>query len=135
MNVHFVKPRSGYLQRKRIIALWMLFCTGFWLWGEGVGPDNVSRKKVVSMMKRVCDWQLAHPVEINSKAESAWARSAFYTGVMATYFTTGKKRFLRRAIRWAEGNRWGEAEAGRSDRIDVWPTTRPAATRIPRFFS
>ena len=107
MNVNFVRVRYGFSDRRSIIAAWMLLCTGFWLWSDPLQKDVVPRKTVVSIMKRVCNWQLAHPVAINAKAESAWARSAFYTGVMATYFTTGKKRYLRQSMRWADESRWG----------------------------
>ena len=107
MNINFVRARYGFSNRRSIIAAWMLLSMGFWLRGDPLPKDTVPRKAVVSIMKRVCDWQLAHPVEINAKAESAWARSAFYTGVMATYFTTGKKRYLREAMRWADESRWG----------------------------
>lgn len=107
MNIDFVKLRCRFWNRKPILASWILLCIGFCLWGGPTRNDLVSRKTVVSIMKRVCDWQLAHPVAINAKAEDAWARSAFYTGVMAAYFTTGKKRYLRQTMRWADGSRWG----------------------------
>jgi unsaturated rhamnogalacturonyl hydrolase len=54
------------------------------------------------VMERVCSWQLANPVSLNSKNENDWARSAFYTGVMATYRTTGDQKYLDAATRWAE---------------------------------
>jgi rhamnogalacturonyl hydrolase YesR len=107
MNHHSVHPKRRFAAGSPILAAWMLFSSVIGLWGDPAAKSIVSRKATISVMKRVCDWQLAHPVEINAKAESAWARSAFYTGVMATYFTTGKKRYLRQAMRWADGNRWG----------------------------
>ena len=76
MNIDFIKPRCRFWNRKPILASWILLCIGFCLWGGPTRGDLVSRKTVVSIMKRVCDWQLAHPVAINARAEDAWARSA-----------------------------------------------------------
>jgi hypothetical protein len=50
-----------------------------------------SQKQIRAIMKKVCDWQIAHPVEINKENHNLWARAAFYTGVMAAYHSTNKK--------------------------------------------
>ena len=61
-------------------------------------------------MRKVCDWQLANPVSFNAKNENDWARAAFYTGVIATYKTTGDEKYLKEAIRWSESFDWKLAE-------------------------
>ncbi len=63
--------------------------------------DLYSQKTIQETMKRVCNWQLANPVDINLKNDNDWARAAFYTGVMATYQTTKDERYLNEAIKWS----------------------------------
>jgi unsaturated rhamnogalacturonyl hydrolase len=57
-------------------------------------------------MERVYDWQVANPKEINTRNNNLWARAAFYTGIMAAYRTTGDRRYLDQATRWAESREW-----------------------------
>ncbi len=57
-------------------------------------------------MKRVCDWQIANPVEINRRNENLWARAAFYAGVMAAYRSTKDTNYLEQAMRWSESREW-----------------------------
>jgi Predicted unsaturated glucuronyl hydrolase involved in regulation of bacterial surface properties, and related proteins len=72
--------------------------------------DLYSKDFITSQMKKVADWQLAHPVDINVRNENDWARAAFYTGVMATYKTTGDEKYLNEAIRWSESFNYNLAE-------------------------
>jgi rhamnogalacturonyl hydrolase YesR len=57
-------------------------------------------------MRKVSDWQVAHPVEIDAKNNNLWARAAFYAGVMAAYRSTGDAGYLEQATRWAESRDW-----------------------------
>src|SRR2546430_1768653 len=68
--------------------------------------DIYSRQYISSIMNRVYDWQLANPVEINQGNNNLWARAAFYTGIMAAYSTTHRKKYFQQAVRWAEGREW-----------------------------
>jgi len=68
--------------------------------------DIYSKKYVREVMEKVFDWQVANPVEINSKNGNNWARSAFYTGIMAAYQTGGDQKYLTQAMKWAEGLEW-----------------------------
>jgi unsaturated rhamnogalacturonyl hydrolase len=68
--------------------------------------DVFSDKAILTQMKKVCDWQLAHPVAINERNENDWARAAFYTGVMAAYRTTHDEKYLEEAIRWSASFDW-----------------------------
>lgn len=61
-----------------------------------------SKDFITTRMKKVADWQLDNPVAINEKNENDWARAAFYTGVMATYRTTGDEKYLNEAMKWSE---------------------------------
>jgi unsaturated rhamnogalacturonyl hydrolase len=57
-------------------------------------------------MKKVSDWQLAHPVEINLRNNNLWARAALYTGIMAAYATTHDQKYFDEAMKWADGREW-----------------------------
>src|SRR5258708_434497 len=65
-----------------------------------------SRKYVRAVMERVSDWQVANPVAINDKNGNLWARAAFYAGIMDAYRSTGDKKYLQQATRWAESREW-----------------------------
>lgn len=64
-------------------------------------PDNVQL-----IMKKVYDWQIKNPVKENSGNGMAWARSTFYTGLMAAYHATGDTDYLQQAVVWAQLKRW-----------------------------
>ena len=64
--------------------------------------DLYSKDFITMQMKKVADWQLDNPVDINERNENDWARAAFYTGVMATYKTTGDEKYLDEAVKWSE---------------------------------
>lgn len=68
--------------------------------------DIYTKPFIVSAMKKVCDWQLKNPVTINERNENDWARAAFYTGVMATYKTTGNEKYLDEAMAWSKSFDW-----------------------------
>lgn len=69
-----------------------------------------SKDYIISVMRKVADWQLANPVSFNSKNENDWARAAFYTGVMATYRTTNDAKYLNAATTWSESFNWNLAK-------------------------
>ncbi len=77
--------------------------------------DVFSRKYIVSIMKRVGDWQLAHLKDFRYVKKSkkyvripndGWIRAVFFTGVLALYRTTGDRKYLRATMNWAESNHW-----------------------------
>lgn len=72
--------------------------------------DLYSKAYITGMMEKVCSWQLANPVSFNAKNENDWARAAFYTGVMATYRTTGNEKYLTEAVKWSESFQYRLAE-------------------------
>jgi unsaturated rhamnogalacturonyl hydrolase len=72
--------------------------------------DLYSPSGIKKVMEKVCMWQLANPVSFNAKNENDWARAAFYTGVMATYRTTGNEKYLREAMKWSESFQYKLAE-------------------------
>ena len=78
---------------KRHIARFVLFALAILAALPGVAQRNkkdlYSQKYIREIMEKVCTWQLANPVSFNAKNDNDWARAAFYTGVMATYRTTG----------------------------------------------
>jgi unsaturated rhamnogalacturonyl hydrolase len=78
--------------------------------GQPKSSDMTTKPFVTNVMKRVCDWQLANPVSFNAKNENDWARAAFYTGVMATYQTTGDRHYLDAATTWSESFQWKLAQ-------------------------
>jgi len=68
--------------------------------------DFYSRTNVRNVMRRVFEWQVANPVEINSQNRNLWARSAFYTGIMAAYRATGEQKYFQQALQWATERHW-----------------------------
>jgi rhamnogalacturonyl hydrolase YesR len=71
-----------------------------------VQTNIYDKKSLRTLMQRVFDWQVANPVEINTRNNNLWARAAFYTGIMAAYRTTGDKTYLEQATRWATSREW-----------------------------
>jgi unsaturated rhamnogalacturonyl hydrolase len=68
--------------------------------------DIYGRENISLIMKKVCSWQLLNPVELNDGNGMAWARSAFYPGVLVTYSTTSDPKFLEAAREWADRKSW-----------------------------
>jgi rhamnogalacturonyl hydrolase YesR len=91
------------------IALLLFICSAS-AWSQQKRSDLYSKPAIIATMKRVCDWQLANPVSFNAKNENDWARAAFYTGVTATYKTTGDKKYLDATTAWSESFQWKLAQ-------------------------
>ena len=70
------------------------------------GKQIYSKKEIRRSMERVFAWQVANPVETNLRNNNVWARAAFYTGIMAAYSTTGDKKYLDQALKWANERQW-----------------------------
>jgi len=68
--------------------------------------DIQDPESIQLIMKKVCAWQLMNPVAMNDGNGMAWARSAFYTGVMATYNTSQDRKYLDAAVKWASAKKW-----------------------------
>jgi unsaturated rhamnogalacturonyl hydrolase len=74
----------------------------------------INKKDIVSIMTKVCDWQLSNMPDTLVRGDesrqaitgTSWVRATFFTGVMATYHTTGKKKYLKAAIKQSEKNEW-----------------------------
>jgi rhamnogalacturonyl hydrolase YesR len=75
--------------------------------------DVYSKQSVRAVMRKVFEWQVAHPVEINERNDNLWARAAFYAGVMSAGRATGDRRYYEQAERWAEGRNWKLGERPR----------------------
>ncbi len=81
---------------------------------QGGDDDLFSESHIISVMKRVADWQLAHLNTVTELSDggtepvpnNGWIRGAFFTGVMAAYRTTDDPKYLETALRWAEANEW-----------------------------
>ena len=58
---------------------------------------------IKTALLKVANWQLNHS---NTKPENSWTNGAFYTGVFATYQTTGSKALLDSMIAIGERNNW-----------------------------
>jgi rhamnogalacturonyl hydrolase YesR len=72
-----------------------------------------AKKDIVAIMKKVSDWQLAHPVEINLRNNNLWARAAFYAGIMAAYSTVHDQTYFDQAMKWSAGRDWKLGERPR----------------------
>lgn len=74
------------------------------------------RDEILSVMKHVCDWQLANLKDstINRSdtdrkefiRSNGWIRAAFYSGVMATYYATEEKKYLDSVMNWVKRNNY-----------------------------
>jgi rhamnogalacturonyl hydrolase YesR len=88
------------------------------LWGQqqppSGGPDLFSREHILSTMERVADWQLDHLVDeaplpggdTETVTDTSWIRGALFTGVMATFRATGRRKYLDAARELGERNNW-----------------------------
>ena len=77
--------------------------------GQSIDKGIYSKAAVVDIMKKVYDWQVAHPVNINLRNDADWARAAFYSGVMRAYKSTGEEDYLNGAITYASSVQWKPA--------------------------
>ncbi|MGI8906953.1 MAG: glycoside hydrolase family 88/105 protein [Candidatus Sumerlaeaceae bacterium] len=71
---------------------------------------GLTSSSIVEAMRKACDYQLqqqaAMRITTGGKENNGWIRSAFYTGVMATYETTKEPKYLEAATRWADALNW-----------------------------
>lgn len=72
---------------------------------EADSKDVFSKKKIVEVMRKVRDYQLAHPWK---ETDRNWIRATYYTGVMGLYRTTEDPEILAQARRWAQKHDWAE---------------------------
>ena len=92
---------------KRYAIVFLCLCTACSSIGLLNGVENIySKKYITGIMKKVCDWQIANPKVMNNTNPNGWVRSAFYTGVMETYYTTNDEKYLNQALNWAEESGW-----------------------------
>lgn len=96
-----------YKVMRYLIVMFLFVCAACTSYRVKSGTDDIYSPEYISMiMKKVCDWQLAHPNAKNNTSSNGWARSAFYTGVMATYHTTHDEKYLDQSVKWCEKNYW-----------------------------
>jgi rhamnogalacturonyl hydrolase YesR len=69
------------------------------------GPGGALDATVVAMMRKVADWQLAQ----GGANAIDWIHGAMWTGIMATYQTTGDKKYLDAVTAWGTANKWSLA--------------------------
>ncbi|MCF8318186.1 MAG: glycoside hydrolase family 88 protein [Haliscomenobacter sp.] len=90
----------------KISLLLLILFVNSSLFGSTDKSENIySQKFVTGIMQDVFNWQLQNPVLIN-ELNQYWARSAFYSGVMYAYNTTGQKNYLNQTIIWADKLNW-----------------------------
>ena len=70
------------------------------------GGDIHSKRSVRAVMRKVFDWQVAHPFETNAQNSDLWARAAFYAGVMSAGKATGDAAYYEQTTRWADSRNW-----------------------------
>ena len=63
----------------------------------------VAASAVVADMRRAADWQLAHP---SKHAETDWTQAPFWSGLLATYRTSGDAKYLDAVLAMGERNNW-----------------------------
>lgn len=86
--------------------------------GKAVGAEDVySPDAIKAVMKKTCDYMLANPIDQGKikypDLDRGWVRAAFYTGVMATYYTTQDEKYLKAALDWGQRNKWQANSAQR----------------------
>jgi len=69
--------------------------------GEGPIP---AKQEILSVLRRVNAWQLAHPVMKSD--DRNWKRATWYTGVMAAWKATKDPAFLQQALKWGRQQAW-----------------------------
>ncbi len=70
---------------------------------DAASSSGEARLAVLQLMERVADWQI-HALDGNNT--STWQEATFYTGLVATYTTTGKLRFFEDLLDWSNANGW-----------------------------
>ena len=95
------------LKHSSVAFFCIALCLPTFVLGQRKKKEQIyTQPYIVNTMKKVCDWQLANPVSINSKNENDWARAAFYAGVMETYTTTRDEKYHNAAMAWSELFHW-----------------------------
>jgi rhamnogalacturonyl hydrolase YesR len=61
-----------------------------------------SAADTAGVMKKVADWQLAHPMH----DDTDWKNGVMYAGIMAAYQTTREKRYLEALMAMGDRNGW-----------------------------
>ena len=98
-------------------ALFLLFCitaNGYLfsqVWEE---HDHFKVTNIQAKMKKVADWQFDHLLyesgggygHMGLIRDDSWARAVFYLGMLATYKTTGDRKYLEETTKFAERNNW-----------------------------
>ena len=79
-------------------------CSTAWSAEPGAG-GIFTREKIVEVMRKVREYQLAHPWK---ETDRNWIRATYYTGVMGLYRATRDPEILAQARRWAEKHQWAE---------------------------
>jgi unsaturated rhamnogalacturonyl hydrolase len=70
---------------------------------DAAPDDGQARLAVLALMERVADRQI-HALDNNNS--STWIEATFYAGLVATYTSTGKLRFLEDLLDWGDQNAW-----------------------------
>ncbi|NQT27237.1 glycoside hydrolase family 88 protein [candidate division KSB1 bacterium] len=65
-------------------------------------PASSSLTEVVAIMKKVADWQLAHP----RHEDTEWHNGAMYAGIMELYKSTKDSKYLDVLLEMGERNEW-----------------------------
>jgi len=87
-----------------ILILLLSVSSMAWAADPQAGADGVfSKEKTVEVMRRVRDYQQAHPWR---KTDRNWIRATYYTGVMGLYRATEDPEVLAQARRWAQKHDW-----------------------------
>ncbi len=88
----------------------------------GVLARGEQADAVLPLLRRVNDWQVAHPTM--KPGDRDWERGTWYTGVMAAHRATGDAQFLRQALAWGALQRWQvgteKAGANRLFCVETW---------------
>jgi len=76
-----------------------------------LGAVSLQAEDTKAVMRRVLDWQIAHPTSAanpieSSKGNRGWVQGAFLTGVMEAYRATGDAAYTDYARRTADANGW-----------------------------
>jgi rhamnogalacturonyl hydrolase YesR len=74
--------------------------------GNQKTEDPIKEDEVLTIARRVADWQLAHPNTLKEHEPTSWTEGALYTGIMALYRSTGEKRYLDAMLEMGSKNRW-----------------------------
>jgi rhamnogalacturonyl hydrolase YesR len=67
-------------------------------------PSLPKKQEILSLMRKVNAWQLAHPVM--GPEDRNWQRATWYTGVMAAWKSTRDPAFLEQALAWGRHHQW-----------------------------